>query len=153
MPVSKAHELEPETQTPILVTLQSVGVGISKVLVTLSDPPRLRLTIERGAYTKAVVRCFFEDSLGRRSCLDSRLMSRTSATNLARAIALDGTEVEVVAFKYNCIRPAPWNVRRTKRLDAVRLNRVPQLISAASLFLTSNEPPITMENEDSDEAG
>lgn len=104
------------------------------MLLMLTSPPRQRLTIERGSYKQAVVRCFFEDDKGRRACLDSRLMTRGAAVRLAKRIARDGTEVEVVGLKHNCVRPAPWQCHKTKRLDEHRLNRVSSLISAESLF-------------------
>jgi hypothetical protein len=104
----------------------------------------LHLLIERGTYAKAVVRCFFVDESERRSCLDSRLMTRSAAIKLAKRIAKDGTQVEVIGFRNNCLRPPPWEVRRTKRLDAVRLNRVATLISAETMF---TDAIVTMDNE------
>lgn len=94
--------------------------------------------IERGSYTHAIVRTFYEDDAGRRSCLDSRLMSRGAAIKLAKRIARDClAEVEVIGQKYNAIRPAPWQVHRARRLDEHRLTRVPALVSAASMFETA----------------
>jgi hypothetical protein len=71
-------------------------------------------------------------------------MTRAAAVKLAKRIARDGTEVEVVGFRHNCLRPPPWQVRRTKRLDAVRLNRVEKLISAETMFA---DVIVTMDEE------
>jgi hypothetical protein len=113
----------------------------------LTSPPRTLLFIEKGSYTHAVVRTRFIDESGRKACLDSRLMTRGAAVKLAKRIAKDGTEVEVIGFRNNCLRPPPWDVRRAKRLDAVRLNRVATLVSAESMF---SDAIVTMDSEETE---
>lgn len=121
---------------------------VAGVLFPLTSPPRLRLTIERGG-TQAVVRIYFDDDIGRRSCLDSRLMSRVAALKLATRVAETGVEVEVVAFVYKMVRPPDYRVRRVKRLDEHRLNRVRGLISCEAMFahVTDTRPESVDDNK------
>jgi hypothetical protein len=114
----------------------------------LTTPPRLNLTIDRGAYTKAAIRIFFTAECGERRCIDSRVMCRTAAIRNARKIAETGAQVEVARFAFGGVRPHPAEVRKVRRLDEVRLNRVASLISATSMFTDSI---VTMEKDDADE--
>jgi hypothetical protein len=97
-------------------------------------PVMRRPHIERGRYTHAVVRWRFEASSGRQSYVDSRVLCRSWAVILANWSASNGATCEVLGVRDGIVRPADWQLHKTKRLDVHRLNRVAGLISADSMY-------------------
>ena len=83
-----------------------------------SKPARFHIEPNSG---RVVARVFFADPTGRRCCIDSRVMTTTTAIKLATRLSHQGIEVEVLKWwtPGNYCRPPSHTVHRVRRLDDV----------------------------------